>query len=112
MHGPIKHQVLEHALQVIELARPLVARVGRKDADLARQLRRALSSVALNVAEGFACSAGNGRLRFETARGSLDESQAAFRVAVAWRYLGSAEVEPILALADRLGARLFGLIRR
>jgi hypothetical protein len=54
MHDPIKHQVLEHALQLIALARPLVARVARRDADLGRQLRRALSSVALNVAEGFA----------------------------------------------------------
>ena len=39
-------------LETITALRPLAAQVARKDADLGRQLRRATSSIALNVAEG------------------------------------------------------------
>ena len=79
--------VLEHAIQVVELARPLVEAIQRRDRDLASQLRRAISSIALNLSEGLGNTAGNARLRFETARGSLKEAQAGIRVAVAWRYI-------------------------
>jgi hypothetical protein len=60
--------ILEHALSVVEMARPLVETISRKDRDLASQLRRAISSVVLNLAEGFGTAQGNSRLRFETAR--------------------------------------------
>ena len=43
---------------LITLARPLVEGVARRDRDLGSQVRRALSSVALNVAEGFGSAAG------------------------------------------------------
>src|SRR5204862_7483684 len=88
---PLRQQLLEHALQIIELSRPLVAAISRRDRDLASQLRRALSSVALNLAEGFGSARGNERLRFETARGSLCEAQAGVRVAVAWGYFSAEE---------------------
>lgn len=69
---------------VVALCRPLVDVVARRDRDLGSQLRRAASSVALNLAEGFGSTAGNSRLRFESARGSLYETQAGIRVAIAW----------------------------
>ena len=55
--------ILEHALSVVEMARPLVETIQRKDRDLASQLRRAISSVVLNLAEGFGTAQGNSRLR-------------------------------------------------
>src|SRR5687768_15870051 len=67
------HQPLEHALDVITLARPLVEAVARRDRDLGAQLRRALSSIALNIAEASGNQGGNARLRYESARGSLYE---------------------------------------
>jgi len=112
MHIPLRQQILEQVLQLIELARPLVVSVSRRDRDLASQIRRALSSVALNLSEGFGSQAGNGRLRFESARGSLYEAQAGIRVAIAWGYLSAPDAVPALEALDRLGGRVFGLTRR
>ena len=112
--------IVEFALGVVALARPVVEAVQRKDRDLgswffnhssASQLRRAISSVVLNLAEGFGSSGGNVRLRFQTALGSLREARAAVRVAVAWGYVSDRAVEPLLAAMNRLGGRVFGLVR-
>lgn len=112
MHYPQSSTVLEHALAVVELSRSLVAAIQRKDRDLASQVRRALSSVALNAAEARGNAAGNSRLRFESALGSLYEAQAGIRVAVAWGYLSQESTAVALASIHELGGRLFGLSRR
>ena len=112
MHSPLRQQLLDQVLHIIALARPLVEAVARRDRDLGSQIRRALSSVALNVSEGFGAAAGNARLRFESARGSLYEAQAGLRVAIAWGYLSAKECAPVFVAADQLGARVFGLSRR
>jgi four helix bundle protein len=111
MHIPLRQQFLEETIYVIELVRPLVASVARRDRDLASQIRRALSSIALNLAEGFGSAAGNERLRFQSARGSLYETQAGIRVAVAWGFLSRETAAPSLAALDHLGGRIFGLLR-
>ncbi len=112
MQNPRSSSVLEYALAVVALARPVVDAVSRKDRDLASQLRRALSSICLNLAEGFGCSGGNARLRFQTAQGSLREAHAAIRVAVAWGHVSLHAAEPVLDALNRLGGRVFGLVRR
>lgn len=112
MHNPQSSSVLEHALTVVALARPIVETIQRRDPDLASQLRRAISSVALNVAEGFGTAAGNARLRFETARGSLNEAQAGIRVAVAWGYVSNGAAGEVLQSMNTLGGRVYGLVRR
>jgi len=112
MHSPISQRLLEHVLHTIAGARPLVEAVARRDRDLASQIRRALSSVALNVAEGFGSAGGNARLRFESARASLYEAQAGLRVAIAWGYVRAEACAATLAALDRVGARIFGLCQR
>jgi four helix bundle protein len=112
MHTPLRSEILEQALSVVSLACPLVAAIQRKDRDLASQVRRALSSVGLNTAEAFGTAAGNCRLRFETARGSLYEAQAGIRIAVAWGYFTQKEAEPVLGAIDALAGRIYGLARR
>ncbi|MEO8181841.1 MAG: four helix bundle protein, partial [Deltaproteobacteria bacterium] len=112
MHSPLRQQLLDQVLHIIEQARPLVEAVARRDRDLGSQIRRALSSVALNLSEGFGSAAGNARLRFESARGSLYEAQGGLRVAVAWGYLSAQDCAPVLGAIDQLGARVFGLSRR
>lgn len=83
-----------HELRVIALARPLVEAVARRDRDLGSQVRRALNSVSLNLAEGIGSGPGNARLRFESALGSLYEARAGLQV------------------TDALCGRLYGLSRR
>ena len=74
-------------LEVIAALRPSIAKLERHDADLARQLRRAASSVALNVAEGMYNRGKNRPARYHTALGSLREVLACFEVAAALGYL-------------------------
>ena len=112
MRNHLHQQPLEHALEIITLTRPLVEAVSRRDRDLGSQLRRALSSIALNIAEASGNQSGNARLRYESARGSLYEARAALRVAVAWGYVTAENARDALASIDALGGRVFGLARR
>jgi four helix bundle protein len=111
MHAHLHQDVLEHAIHFVSLARPLVEAVARRDRDLASQLRRALNSVVLNLAEGLGSEAGNARARFESARGSLYEALAGLRLAVAWGYASEGNAQAALESAQALGARVFGLAR-
>jgi four helix bundle protein len=112
MYNPNSTSILEHALEIATLARPLVEAIARKDRDLASQVRRAISSISLNAAEGRGAVAGNSRLRFETALGSLYEAQAGIRLAVAWGYISQTATDELLASLHCLGGRLFGLVRK
>ena len=104
--------VVEHSLAVVTLARVLVEAVQRKDRDLASQLRRALSSIALNLSEGFGASGGNARVRFQTALGSLNEAVTAIRIAISWGYVPNNAAAPLLESMRQLGGRIHGLVRR
>ena len=84
----------------------------RKDRDLASQIRRAVSSVSLNLAEGFGAAKGNSRLRFESALGSLYEARAGVRVALAWGFVTADAAQAVLQSMESLGGRVFGLVRR
>ncbi len=112
MHNTKSSSILAHSLEIVALARPLVDAVQRRDRDLASQLRRAISSVTLNLAEGFGSASGNARVRFESARGSLSEAQAGIRVALTWGYVTQTTATPVLESMHSLGGRVFGLCRR
>lgn len=53
----------------------------------ASQLRRAISSIALNLSEGFGATSDNARLHFASALGSLNEAKTSIRVAASWGYI-------------------------
>ena len=97
------------AIAAIQVLRPVVARIRQRDRDLGEQLRRALSSAALNVAEGNSNEGGTRLSRFSTAAGSNAEVRAALRVAVAWGYVSASQVAPGEELLDRIAAMLHRL---
>jgi four helix bundle protein len=112
MHSPISNQLLNEATAIISNARPLVVAIERRDRDLGNQIRRALNSVMLNIAEGFGSRGGNARNRFESAHGSLFEVRAALSAAVAWQYVDAEAIDELSRRLHSLGARLYGLMRR
>jgi len=72
--------------EAVEMCRelaPLCRQVAKHDLDLARQLRRAASSVVLNLGEGAYLGGGLERARFKTALGSAAEVKSAVLVAEA-----------------------------
>ena len=77
----------QDALQVVRELRGVVVAVAQHDADLGRQLRRALTSIPLNIAEGEGRTNGNARARYETAMGSANEVRACLETADALGYI-------------------------
>ncbi len=95
-------------VETVGMLAPIVTRVSKHDPDLARQMRRAGSSIVLNTAEAVGVSGGNRRQRFQTALGSNQEIRACLDVAEAWRYVGA--VDPMLRdRFDRIAATLYRL---
>jgi four helix bundle protein len=97
----------EVSLDVIRSLRTVVSCVERHDRDLADQLKRAASSVALNLSEGQRLTKGNTHKHYSIAHGSANEVKAALQTAIAWGWLEDAS-EPLRHL-DRLLALLWRL---
>ena len=97
--------------QLIPLLVPVLAAIRRHDRDLENQLRRALTSVPLNIGEGFGLADGNKRLRYLTALGSHNELVVGLDVAVAFGYI--APLQPHVGkLLEDIAKMLAGLTRR
>jgi len=98
-------------LTIAEALRGVVAGVRKHDADSARQMVKAGSSIASNVAEGSR-RVGRDRLHFvRIAAGSAEGTRAHLRGAVAWGYLQPSDITGALQLIDRELALLWGLTR-
>jgi four helix bundle protein len=105
----MRFEVLDVSVQLVDALRPLMVSLGQRDVDLARQVKRAGSSVTLNIGEGRQ-RMGRDRLHsYRIAAGSADEVRVALRTAVAWGDLAEPEVAPALALCDRIVAMLWRL---
>ena len=97
----------EVSVQLVSSLRELVPIIERSDRDLADQMRRAASSVVLNLAEGSRSAKGNKHKHFAIAHGSASEVKAALELARAWGWIEEAR-EP-RELLDRLLALLWRL---
>jgi four helix bundle protein len=98
----VAFKALEIALDTIRhLPEPLAA-ITQRDPDLARQIRRAAASVALNLSEGSRRQ-GRDRLHlWRVAAGSAAEVVTALRVAEALRLVQSDSIQPVLAGCDQV----------
>ncbi len=88
-------------LDAITAMRPLVRSIESHDRDLASQLRRAASSVVLNLAEGSGSFGGVRRQRYRTALGSARETVACLQVAARFGYVEAVPAS-LLALMNRV----------
>ena len=66
-------RIYPHIIRLLRLLKPVFDKIAQHDSDLARQGRRAGSSIALNTAEGGGLTGGNRRMRYKTALGSARE---------------------------------------
>ena len=85
--------------------------VGRRDPALADQMRRAMASVALNIAEGASSQGRNRNARYFNALGSAREVGSALEVARAFGYVGEVDATLVDEL-DRIRATLYRLLHR
>ena len=99
------------ALSLIPLLRKPVAAIARRDRDLARQLRRAASSIPSNVGEGRERQGADREHLYRVALGSAAEVGAALQVAVGWGYVEAADVAAVHVELDRVRAMLWRLTR-
>ncbi len=95
-------------LDVVKGVRPVIEEIERKDTDLGRQMRRAVSSVALNTSEAMYSRGRNRGLRYHSAMGSMRETLSCIEVGLALGYVRG--VEPtLLRQIDHVMGTLFKL---
>ena len=97
------------SLELIAELRVVMPAIKRSDRNLADQIGRAATSVALNLAEGGCRTAGDRRRMYEIAHGSAAEVRAAIAVGIAWGWID--EPAALLATLDRLMGLLWRLTR-
>jgi four helix bundle protein len=104
-------RIYKIVLEMIAELAPVADEIEKRDPDLARQMRRALTSVALNTAEGMGNTGGHKRQRYQTALGSAQEVKACIDVAQAMRYIGETDATTLDKL-DHVIATLVNLVHR
>ena len=104
-------RIYQTVLEMIAGAARIADDIERRDSDLARQMRRAAASVALNTAEAMGSTAGHKRQRYQTALGSAREVMACVDVAKAMRYVGEIDAGTLDHI-DHVIATLMRLVHR
>ena len=99
----------EVSVELIHSLRELLPVIKRQDRDLADQIHRAATSVALNLSEGAHLTTGNARRHFEIAHGSAMEVKAGLDVSAAWGWVNDTTAQR--QILDRLLALLWRLTR-
>ena len=98
-------------LDLIRALRPLCEQIARQSPDLSDQLRRAATSVMLNLGEGVRRTGRDKKRAYRIAAAEAQEVKVALEVALAWGWLDEASVASLRALADRVGRVTYALAR-
>ena len=94
------------SIELIRELRTIVPKVRVHDANMADQMRRAATSVALNLGEGRR-RVGKDRIHmFRIAEGSAAEIESALDASAAWGYIDETRARPVVSRLLRL---LWGL---
>jgi four helix bundle protein len=104
--------IYDTALEMVRGVSAVARRVERVDPDLARQMRRACTSVPLNLAEGMHSQGRNRSARLYNSMGSAKETLACLDVSAAAGYVDEQEVAGERDRIDRIVATLYRLIHR
>jgi len=94
-------RIHDDMLDVIRSMRGALGAIDKRDPDLARQLRRAASSVVLNIAEGSGSFGRVRTVRYRTALGSARETLACLQTAEAFGYV-EAVSNPMINRMNRI----------
>ena len=106
----MRFEAFDLSLLFIRRLEPVARRLRTRDAELHRQLRRAASSISLNLAEGAGRSGNDRRHHYRIAAGSAREADAALQVAEAWGELQTSELRGVYELLERLHQILWRLV--
>ena len=87
MQNTRRASALDHILTTLPALRRVLDVIRRHDRNLEEQVRRAATSVALNLGEADGQEAGHRRNRLRTALGELREVRTGLKVAVAFGYV-------------------------
>ena len=104
-----KFKALNLSLECIESLAHFIDRIERRDRKLGDQIRRAGSSIPLNLAEGNRREGKDRYHLWRIAAGSADEVRTALQTARAWRLVNQQTIERPLDLLDQLLAIIWKL---
>ncbi len=102
-------KIYDTSLELIRLLRPSLESIARSDADLARQMRRAMASITLNVAEGSYARGRNRHALYQVALGSAKETRACLDVAQSFGYVETID-EQVAAQLGSICAVLYSIV--
>ena len=102
--------VQQVARKMCRLGGEIAAAIEKRDPDLARQLRRALTSVCLNIGEAKHRTARMQRSKFAIAYGEANEVKCILECAQDLGYVTEGDTEAAWETADHVAATLYKLI--
>src|SRR5262245_21598431 len=97
-------RVLDDIVRTVGNVHQVARIIARHDADLCKQLKRAVNSVGLNAGEGLYARGGNRTVRIESAMNSAREVIMGLRIAGAAGYVDSQRIAQEVDALDRIVA--------
>ena len=91
------------AVDVVRRLNEVIVTIKEHDRDLAEQLKRARSSITLNISEGSCARGGKRNLHYSYAKGSAQECLAIIETAVTAEYIAKANEDVTAMLRQIIG---------